>query len=122
VEERQLFPYVGHHDSFTPHECSDAIALLCDHLGVEIWVTNATKHGYVETVLRKAEPDPVPVPPLPPAPPPEEETILDVQGLFRANCVHVAGNYEVTPGQAAKLAHLIARAAIAAYAKQRTAK
>lgn len=39
----------------TDEERDTAIALLCEHLGVEVWRTNKTKHGNVEIELRKIE-------------------------------------------------------------------
>jgi hypothetical protein len=56
IEEEQVFAYVG--DDYKPRsdqDRNDAIALLCDHLKVEIWRTNATKHGDVQLVLRKVK-------------------------------------------------------------------
>lgn len=53
VDGHQVF-YVGD-DFHSSTEQSDAIALLCEHLGIEIWSTNATKHGDRQLVLRKKE-------------------------------------------------------------------
>lgn len=55
IDECQLFSYVGESGTLiTDQDRNDAIALLCQHLGVQIWRTNATKHGHVELVLWKA--------------------------------------------------------------------
>lgn len=39
----------------TPKDRDQAIALLCERLGVEIYRTNATKRGYTEVLLRDKE-------------------------------------------------------------------
>lgn len=54
IEEEQLFVHMGYSLSeITDQDRNDAIALLCQHLGVQIVHTNATKHGNFELVLRK---------------------------------------------------------------------
>ena len=56
IHEEQLFTCVGSRDEITDQTRNDAIALILQHLGVEIVATNATKHGNTEMVLRKPEP------------------------------------------------------------------
>lgn len=55
VEETTLFPYGHAWEKWTPEELAQAVALLCQHAGVEIVRTNATKHGNAELVLRPTE-------------------------------------------------------------------
>lgn len=55
LEESTLYASwaAGTHDR-SDEERDTAICLLCEHLGVEIVRTNATKHGNTELILRKA--------------------------------------------------------------------
>lgn len=57
VVEDLLYAFGMTFDSATDQERDKAIALLCQHLGVEIVRTNATKHGTTEVVLRTVGPD-----------------------------------------------------------------
>lgn len=53
VTEETLFGYVG--DTFntvSDQERNDAIALICQHLGIRIVRTNATKHGDTQLVIQ----------------------------------------------------------------------
>ena len=53
-EESQLFvPWED--DSPTKEEQAEAIRLLLQHLNLQIWRTDKTKHGNVELVLRDSE-------------------------------------------------------------------
>lgn len=52
VQEEQLFVFAGDNHSLTFADLHDAIALLSQHMEVEIWRTNATKHGITELVLK----------------------------------------------------------------------
>jgi hypothetical protein len=56
VVEEQIFLSWDSWNTFTDQERNTAIALLCEHLGVEIWRTNATSSGNVELELRKGTP------------------------------------------------------------------
>jgi len=51
IEETYLYPHGV--KVLTVDELSEAIALLCEHLGVSIWRTNATQSGWPELELRK---------------------------------------------------------------------
>ena len=56
VTEETLFGYVG--DTLTAvsdQDRDDAIALICQHLGIRIVRTNATKHGNTQLVLQTEE-------------------------------------------------------------------
>lgn len=54
VKEELLYTSWGDApESVTNDERDKAIALLCEHLGVCVYRTNATKHGTTELVLRK---------------------------------------------------------------------
>jgi hypothetical protein len=53
IEETKMFQmWCGEH---TDEERDMAISLLLDHFNLEIVMTNATKHGTTEMVLRKQE-------------------------------------------------------------------
>lgn len=55
IAEEQLFAFPGAtHTVVTTDDLEDAIALLCAYLKVELWRTNATKHGNTELTLRKS--------------------------------------------------------------------
>jgi hypothetical protein len=51
IQETYLLPYGA--DKMDEDELREALALLCDHLKVSIWRTNATKSGVPELELRK---------------------------------------------------------------------
>lgn len=51
IEETYLLPF-GDSSSMTLEELREALALVCDHLQVNIYRTNATKSGNVEIELR----------------------------------------------------------------------
>ena len=56
VEETNLFPYAGACWVNPTNEDRDAaLALLCERLNVEVWKTNATKHGNVGYELRERD-------------------------------------------------------------------
>jgi len=57
IEEEHLFAHIGQipYGDVSDQDRDDAIALLCDHLGVDIIRTNATKHSRAELVLRKRD-------------------------------------------------------------------
>lgn len=48
VVEETLFPFGA---NASAADVREAISLLCDHLGVRVIKTNATKHGYTEVQL-----------------------------------------------------------------------
>lgn len=48
VVEETLFPFGA---KVSDADVREAISLLCDHLGVRIIKTNATKHGHAEVQL-----------------------------------------------------------------------
>jgi hypothetical protein len=47
--------YLCSPQDFTREELVEAVLLLCGHLNVSLWRTNATKHGGVELELRKEQ-------------------------------------------------------------------
>lgn len=51
VSEWQLFQMWGDYE--TTEDRNQAIALLLEHFGLEVWSTNATKHGIRQLQLRK---------------------------------------------------------------------
>jgi hypothetical protein len=58
IHEEQLFAHIGQLTctEITDQDRNDAIALILQHLGLEIIATNATKHGNTELMLRKVAP------------------------------------------------------------------
>lgn len=55
IEEESLFSCVG--DTWTEisdRDRNDAIALILEHLKLEVWRTNANEHGNPEVQLRDA--------------------------------------------------------------------
>lgn len=57
-QEETLYAHGGRcawNSSPTNDERDEAIGLLCERLGVEIYRTNKTKHGDVEVKLREIE-------------------------------------------------------------------
>lgn len=57
VVEELLYAHGMTFEPATEEERDKAIALVCQHLGVEIVRTNATKPGTTEVVLRKVGSD-----------------------------------------------------------------
>jgi len=55
VHTEEFYPYGWEWSTPTDTVRDAAIALLCEHLGVRIVRTNATKHGYTEVVLQKSK-------------------------------------------------------------------
>lgn len=53
VVEETLYSAFWVHDTISPHERDQAISLLCQHLKVRIFRTNATKRGEFEIHLEE---------------------------------------------------------------------
>lgn len=51
VETTVLLPYGSEH--LSPEELHEALNLLCEHLGIKIIRTNATKQGNTEIQLKQ---------------------------------------------------------------------
>lgn len=53
ISETQIFPSYG--TEVDTEDLHEALNMLCEHLGVAIVRTNATKHGHSQLQLRKKE-------------------------------------------------------------------
>jgi len=53
IKESPVF--TSWHRTDNPEEIAISINLLMDHLGLEVWKTNATKHGEYGLELRKVD-------------------------------------------------------------------